>query len=130
MPKPPTPTPELIEATDEHLVELATSGDSAALTELLGRQQTWIYNLAFYMLHARAFVRDGIVDPANIRFARGHLEGIHLQAAQRGRELAALLGDTQQALRRLYPLFAAPEVSERLSALLNSNELRAVLNLN
>jgi RNA polymerase sigma factor (sigma-70 family) len=77
-----------------------------------------------------AFLRDGIVDPANIRFARGHLEAIHLEAAQRDRELAALLGETRKELRRLYPLFAAPEVTERLSALLNSKELRAVLNLN
>jgi RNA polymerase sigma factor (sigma-70 family) len=295
MPEPTAESPKLIDATDEQLVCLATSGNAAALTELLGRQQTWIYNLAFYMLHMRAdaedatqeilvkiatslgsfkhmsslrtwakkiavhhvldfrrsrpeqvvtgfgcyaeyldkaedvdlysarghspettllvdeariscvmgmllcldrqqrivfllgeildtndtlgaellqitrenfrqqlhrareqlaafmsgrcgllnqanpcrcarkttaFLRDGIVDPANIRFARGHLEGIHLQAAQRDRELAALLGETQKELRRLYPLFAAPEVTERLSALLNSNELRAVLNLN
>jgi len=71
-----------------------------------------------------AFLRDGIVDPANIRFARGHLEAIHLEAAQRDRELAALLGETRKELRRLYPLFAAPEVTERLSALLNSNELQ------
>jgi len=295
MPNPPAQSPELIDATDEHLVGLATSGDSAALAELLGRQQTWIYNLAFYMLHSRAdaedatqeilvkiatslgsfkhmsslrtwakkiavhhvldfrrsrpeqvvtgfgcyadyldqakdvdlysarghspettllvdeariscvmgmllcldrqqrivfllgeildtndtlgaellgltrenfrqklhrareqlaefmsgrcslvnlanpcrcarktsaFLRDGIVDPANIRFARGHLEGICLQAAQRDRQLAALLGETQKELRRLYPLFAAPEVTERLNALLNSNELKAVLDLN
>jgi RNA polymerase sigma factor (sigma-70 family) len=77
-----------------------------------------------------AFVRDGIVDPGNIRFARGHLAQLTVDAQRCDRELATLLTDAHEQLRRLYPLFAAPDVTERLAALLNSSEFRAALNLN
>lgn len=77
-----------------------------------------------------AFIRDGIVDPTNIRFARGHLAVLGTEAKQRDRELAELLNEAHADLRRLYPLFEAPAVTERLTELLNSNELRAALDLN
>jgi RNA polymerase sigma factor (sigma-70 family) len=44
--------------TDEALVDLATAGDRQALEALLRRQQAWIYNLAFYMLHHRQDAED------------------------------------------------------------------------
>jgi RNA polymerase sigma factor (sigma-70 family) len=47
-----------LEPTDEHLVEVAILGDAAALQQLLGRQQLWIFNLAFYMLHSRVDAED------------------------------------------------------------------------
>ena len=44
--------------TDENLVDLATAGDRRALELLLRRQQTWIFNLAFYMLRHRQDAED------------------------------------------------------------------------
>ena len=44
--------------TDEKLVDLAIAGDRQALETLLRRQQAWIYNLAFYMLHHRQDAED------------------------------------------------------------------------
>ncbi|HEY5281304.1 MAG TPA: RNA polymerase sigma factor [Polyangia bacterium] len=44
--------------TDESLVDLATGGDRSALEVLLRRQQAWIFNLAFYMLHHRQDAED------------------------------------------------------------------------
>lgn len=43
---------------DDDLVALAVQGDAAALTALLRRHQPWIFNLAFYMLQARADAED------------------------------------------------------------------------
>jgi RNA polymerase sigma factor (sigma-70 family) len=45
-------------ASDEDLVDLATAGDRQALEALLRRQQAWIFNLAFYMLHHRQDAED------------------------------------------------------------------------
>jgi len=77
----------------------------------------------------KAFLQDGIIDAGNIRFARGHLKLLNVEAEQRDRELADLLGQAQADLRRLYPLFEAPAVTERLTALIQSEQLRTVLNL-
>jgi RNA polymerase sigma factor (sigma-70 family) len=44
--------------TDEKLVDLATAGDRQSLETLLRRQQAWIFNLAFYMLHHRQDAED------------------------------------------------------------------------
>ncbi len=44
--------------TDEDLAALATAGDRRALELLLRRQQAWIFNLAFYMLHHRQDAED------------------------------------------------------------------------
>jgi RNA polymerase sigma factor (sigma-70 family) len=48
----------LCDRSDEQLVELATRGDCSALESLLGRHQTFIYNLALYMLHSRQDAED------------------------------------------------------------------------
>jgi len=44
--------------TDQDLVDLATAGDRHALEVLLRRQQAWIFNLTFYMLHHRQDAED------------------------------------------------------------------------
>jgi RNA polymerase sigma factor (sigma-70 family) len=44
--------------SDEDLVSMAIAGDRQALEALLRRQQAWIYNLAFYMLHHRQDAED------------------------------------------------------------------------
>jgi len=43
---------------DLDLVRLATAGDAAALETLLRRHQSWIFNLALYMLQVRAEAED------------------------------------------------------------------------
>ncbi len=55
----PQSKPEAIcDMPDEQLVELATQGDSSALEALLSRHQTFVYNLALYMLHTRHDAED------------------------------------------------------------------------
>ena len=76
-----------------------------------------------------AFIRDGIVDPKQIRFATGHLNATSLRAADRCQSLQKLVGQAQQELRQLYPLFEAPDATQRLAALLDGSELKATLNL-
>ena len=51
----PSPFHEL---PDAELVTLALAGNSAALEQVLERQQIWIFNLAFYMLHLREDAED------------------------------------------------------------------------
>lgn len=77
-----------------------------------------------------AFIRDGIVDPARLAFARDHLEALTREAESRDEELGRLLARTAAELRQLYPVFAAPDLAARLAALLHGSELGAVLNLN
>jgi RNA polymerase sigma factor (sigma-70 family) len=77
-----------------------------------------------------AFIRDGIVDPDRIQFAKRHLNAIVLDADRRNQRFEGLLARTQAELRELYPLFEAPDVAARLSSLLEGQELKALLNLN
>jgi RNA polymerase sigma factor (sigma-70 family) len=77
-----------------------------------------------------AFIRDKIVDPDRIQFARHHLVTVARDAESRSRELQLLLARTQEELRALYPLFSAPDVTAHLSALLEGGDLRSILNLN
>ncbi len=43
---------------DADLVVLARAGERAALTELLGRHEAWVFNLSFYVLQSRADAED------------------------------------------------------------------------
>ena len=56
--------------TDEDLVDLATGGDRRALEVLLRRQQAWIFNLSFYMLHHRQDAEDATAE-VPVRVATG-----------------------------------------------------------
>ena len=76
-----------------------------------------------------AFVRDAIVDAKCLRFGGPHLDIASLDAIERQQSLERLLGQTRQQMRELYPLFEAPDVAQRLATLLDSRELRTVLNL-
>lgn len=76
-----------------------------------------------------AFIRDGIVDAAQIRFATGHLKDVTAIAGDRERELRGLLDLTRTELREVYPLFDAPDVVARLSSLLQNGALGAALRL-
>jgi RNA polymerase sigma factor (sigma-70 family) len=77
-----------------------------------------------------AFIRDGIVDPNRLQFAKHQLEAVTIEAESRNRKLESLLGRTQAEIRQLYPLFEPPDVAARLAALLDGSELRTLLNLN
>ena len=77
-----------------------------------------------------AFIRDGIVDPGRLQFARGHLETVAAEARSRSELFLRLLGKSQEEMRRLYPLFEAPEVARRVASLVGSGELKFALNLN
>ena len=46
------------ETSDEDLAALAVGGDAKALESLLRRHQSWIFNLALYMLQLRADAED------------------------------------------------------------------------
>ena len=76
-----------------------------------------------------AFVRDGIVDPERLQFTRGHLDSVSSGVDNGQRALGRLLVQSQNELRPLYPLFEAPDAAKRLAVLLDSNEVRAALNL-
>lgn len=76
-----------------------------------------------------AFVRDGIVDPKRLVFAQNRLDAVTLDADARNRELDGLLSRTQSELRQLYPLFSAPDVANRLTRLLEGQELSRLLDL-
>lgn len=52
------PHAELLSAADPQLIDWARQGSSKALEVLLARQQFWIFNLAFYMLHRREDAED------------------------------------------------------------------------
>ena len=75
----------------------------------------------------RVFIKDGIVDPNRIQFARGHLQQVKSIAEERQQQLEGLL---DQARSELYPTFEAPDVVSKLSALLSGNEFRSALELN
>lgn len=49
---------EILAATDPQLIDWARQGSSKALEVLLARQQLWVFNLAFYMLHRREDAED------------------------------------------------------------------------
>ncbi|MGC4063601.1 MAG: RNA polymerase sigma factor [Polyangiaceae bacterium] len=76
-----------------------------------------------------AFIRDKIVDPNRLQFARGHITAIATVVGERDANLRGLLEKTRAELRMLYPLYEAPAVVSKLRTLLSSKELRTDLNL-
>jgi len=77
----------------------------------------------------QAFVRDGIVDPKHIQFARGHLQAIHQDGKARAQALAAFQRATLDDLRGLYPWFKPPDVVARLRKAIDSETAMELLDL-
>jgi RNA polymerase sigma factor (sigma-70 family) len=86
----------------------------------------------------QAFIRDGIVDPKRIQFARGHTQridqgidqGINQEGKSRARALAAFQRATLDDLRDLYPWFEPPDVVAKLRKAIESDTAIALLDLN
>jgi len=81
----------------------------------------------------QAFVRDGIVNPKHIQFARGHMQRIDQGNDQDGKVCAQALAAFQRAtlhdLRELYPWFEPPDVVARLRKAIESETAIALLDL-
>lgn len=77
----------------------------------------------------RAFVRDGIVDPARLVFARGHLASMREASAGGRAALDAAVDAAAAALWRDHPFLAPPDVVARLREVLGGDALRAALRL-
>jgi RNA polymerase sigma factor (sigma-70 family) len=74
----------------------------------------------------RAFIRDGVVDPARLVFARGHVESMR-EASAHGR--AALETAVEAAHWRSHPFVEAPDLVARLRGTLQGGAFRAALKL-
>ncbi len=74
----------------------------------------------------KAFIKDGIVDPNRIQFARGHLRQVETVVEQRRQQLEGVVGRVRS---ELYPLFDAPDIASRLSTLLNGKDVQTALHL-
>jgi hypothetical protein len=74
-----------------------------------------------------AFVRDGIINPENLQFARGQRP--RMQGKQLAHAVSAFQRSTLQDLRDLYPYFEAPDVVDRLRKAISSQTAAALFDL-
>jgi RNA polymerase sigma factor (sigma-70 family) len=75
----------------------------------------------------RAFIKDGIVDPNRLQFARGHLRQVEAVIDERRHQLEGIVDRVRS---ELYPLFEAPDFAGRLGTLLNGEDVQTALGLN
>ncbi len=78
----------------------------------------------------QAFVRDGVVDPAQLVFARPHYLRVKDLSAQGHKAFERLVADTNTALYRDHPFVDAPDLVSRLRQTLAGDSFRALLHLN
>ncbi|MGC4118806.1 MAG: RNA polymerase sigma factor [Myxococcales bacterium] len=76
----------------------------------------------------RAFVRDGIVDPERLVFARPHVVAME-KASAGGRALESAVDEASAALWREQPFLEPPDLVARLREVLRADGLRAALRL-
>ena len=78
----------------------------------------------------RAFVRDGVVDPAHLVFAGAHYARVR-DISRRGHEaFGRLVADANTALYRDHPFVDAPDLVARLRRTLAGDGFRSLLQLN
>lgn len=77
----------------------------------------------------RAFVRDGIVDPARLVFARPHVASMREASAGGRAVLESAVEATAAALWRDHPFLEPPDLVARLRDVLRGAALRAALHL-
>jgi RNA polymerase sigma factor (sigma-70 family) len=77
----------------------------------------------------RAFVRDGIVDPARLVFAGPHVASMREASAGGRAVLASAVEEAAAALWRDHPFLDPPDVVARLRDVLHGDALRAALQL-
>ena len=78
----------------------------------------------------RAFVRDGVVDPAQLVFARAHVIRIKDMSAQGHQAFDRLVGDANTALYRDHPFVDAPDLVTGLRQTLAGDSFQSLLHLN
>lgn len=78
----------------------------------------------------QAFVRDGVVDPARLVFARAHYQRIKDISHAGARQLDSLIADTHTALYRDHPFVDAPDIVARLRQTLAGENFQNLLLLN
>lgn len=78
----------------------------------------------------RAFVREGIVNPAQLVFARPHYLRIKDMSTQGHKAFERLVEHTNTALYRDHPLVDAPNLVSRLRQTLAGDSFRSLLQLN
>jgi len=75
----------------------------------------------------QAFIKDGIVVPNRIQFARGHLQRIAAVANERTKQVEDLVDGVRT---ERYPLFDAPDVASKVISILNGEPWEAAPQLN
>ena len=78
----------------------------------------------------QAFVRDGVVDPAQRVFARSHYIRVKDISAQGHQAFERLVGDTNTALYRDHPFVDAPDLVSGLRQTLAGESFQSLLHLN
>lgn len=78
----------------------------------------------------RAFVRDGVVDPKQLVFARSHYIRIKDISIQGRNVFDRLVGDTNTALYRDHPFVEAPDLVSGLRQTLASDGFQSLLHIN
>lgn len=77
----------------------------------------------------RAFIREGYVDPKNLKFAGSHLTYLKSQAEDKSERLEQLVDRAYGELFRSHPFQQGPDMTETLHAILDNPEIREVFNL-
>lgn len=78
----------------------------------------------------QAFVRDGVVDPAQLVFARSHYLGVKAMAGPGHQAFERLVEDTNTQLYRDHPFIDPPDLVSRLRQHLAGDSFRSLLHLN
>jgi RNA polymerase sigma factor (sigma-70 family) len=77
----------------------------------------------------RGFIRAGIVDPANLRFTRGHLDAVEAAAPARARELDEEFARALRLIYRRQPKQECRDLVGELRAIIDGPALRRLLAL-
>lgn len=78
----------------------------------------------------QSFVRDGVVDPKHLVFARAHYIRVKDLSAQGHKTFERLVADTNTALYRDHPFVDAPDLVASLRQTLAGDSFQALLRLN
>lgn len=77
----------------------------------------------------RAFVRDGIVDPRRLVFARPHVSAVRDASARHAAAFEESVGATLTSLFRALPLVDPPDIVAKLRAAMEEDGFRSLLNI-
>ena len=77
----------------------------------------------------QAFVRNGIVDPVHLVFARAHFQRVSEVVQPGRRAFEDLVEDTNTLLYRDHPFVDAPDLAQKLRLIVADDKFRALLHL-